>query len=146
MRSARLTPQLRRSTGRKDSAAATSAGSRLSARRRAPNLGRMPDLADLYPDFESRWITTTAGKLFVRTGGKGPPLLLIHGYPQTNVMWHAIAPTLAQRFTLVLPDLPGYGWSEVPRASADHAPYDKRSIAQAMIGLMEAIGFVRFHV
>lgn len=106
----------------------------------------MSDLADLYPDFESRWIRTSAGKLFARVGGKGPPLLLIHGYPQTNVMWHAVAPALAERFTLVLPDLPGYGWSEVTRASADHAPYDKRSIAQAMIELMEAIGFVRFHV
>jgi len=104
----------------------------------------MPDLADLYPDFESRWIVTAAGKLFCRVGGKGPPLLLIHGYPQTNVMWHRVAPALAERFTLVLPDLPGYGWSDVPRQNADHAPYDKRSIANAMIALMEEIGFVRF--
>src|SRR4051812_11573597 len=106
----------------------------------------MPDLADLYPDFESRWINTTAGKLFCRVGGKGPPLLLIHGYPQTNVMWHRVALALAERFTLVIPDLPGYGWSQVPRASADHAPYDKRSIANAMIELMEAIGHIRFRL
>ena len=106
----------------------------------------MPDLADLYSSFESRWITTTAGKLFCRVGGSGPPLLLIHGYPQSNVMWHRVAPALAERFTLVLPDLPGYGWSDAPRASAHHAPYDKRSIANALIALMEEIGFVRFRL
>ncbi len=106
----------------------------------------MPDLADLYPGFESRWITTSAGKLFARVGGKGPPLLLIHGYPQTNVMWHRVAPALTARFTLVIPDLPGYGWSEVPRGDADHTPYDKRSMAKAMIELMEEIGHVRFRL
>ncbi|MGE3148607.1 MAG: alpha/beta hydrolase, partial [Pseudorhodoplanes sp.] len=106
----------------------------------------MVDLADLFPGFESRWITTSAGKLFARVGGKGPPLLLLHGYPQTNVMWHAIAPQLAAHFTLVIPDLPGYGWSDVPRADAEHAPYDKRSMAAAMIELMEEAGFVRFRL
>jgi haloacetate dehalogenase len=106
----------------------------------------MPDLADLYPDFESRWIDTTAGKLFCRVGGKGAPLLLIHGYPQTNVMWHRVAPALSERFTLVIPDLPGYGWSQVPQPSPDHAPYDKRSMANAMVELMEQIGHIRFRL
>src|SRR5688572_17837086 len=106
----------------------------------------MPDLADLYPGFESRWINTPAGKLFCRVGGNGPPLLLLHGYPQTNVMWHRVAPKLSERFRLILPDLPGYGWSDVPRASSNHAPYDKRSMANAMIALMEEIGFVRFRL
>ncbi len=73
------------------------------------------DLADLYPGFASRWIDTSAGRIFARTGGEGPPLLLLHGYPQTNVMWHRVAPALAERFSLVIPDLPGYGWSDVPR-------------------------------
>ena len=58
----------------------------------------MPDLADLYPGFASQWIDTTAGRIFARTGGEGPPLLLLHGYPQTNVMWHRVAPALAQAF------------------------------------------------
>ena len=85
--------------------------------------------------------TTTAD---ARSGGKGPPLLLLHGYAQTNVMWHRVAPLLADRFTLVIPDLPGYGWSSVPEAEADHAPYDKRSMANAMVELMEKLGHVRF--
>jgi len=70
----------------------------------------MPDLADLFPGFASHWVDTTAGQMFARAGGSGPPLLLLHGYTQTNVMWHRVAPVLAQRFSLILPDLPGYGW------------------------------------
>lgn len=106
----------------------------------------MPDLADLYPGFASHWIDTEAGKLFARAGGSGPPLLLLHGYAQTNVMWHKVAPALAQRFTLVIPDLPGYGWSAVPKAGPDHAPYTKRAMAAAMIELMGRLGHVRFRL
>ncbi|MBX9842232.1 MAG: alpha/beta hydrolase [Xanthobacteraceae bacterium] len=106
----------------------------------------MPDLADLYPGYESRWIDTSAGKLFARAGGTGPPLLLLHGYAQTNVMWHRVAPALAGHFSLVIADLPGYGWSSVPEAGQDHAPYDKRSMARAMVELMEKIGHVRFRL
>jgi haloacetate dehalogenase len=106
----------------------------------------MTDLADLYPGFASHWIVTSAGKLFARTGGSGPPLLLLHGYTETNVMWHRVAPLLAQSFSLVIPDLPGYGWSEVPEANASHAPYDKRSMAKAMVELMEKLGHVRFRL
>ena len=106
----------------------------------------MPDLADLFPGYQSHWIDTSAGKIFARSGGKGPPLLLLHGYAQTNVMWHRVAPLLADRFTLVIPDLPGYGWSSVPDAEADHAPYDKRSMANAMVELMEKLGHVRFRL
>jgi haloacetate dehalogenase len=104
------------------------------------------DLADLFPGFESTWTTTAVGRLFARRGGVGPPLLLLHGYAQTNVMWHKVAPQLARRFTLVLPDLPGYGWSDVPQAAADHSPYDKRSMAAAMVELMEKLGFARFRL
>ncbi len=106
----------------------------------------MSDLADLFPGYESKWIDTSAGKIFARVGGDGPPLLLLHGYAQTNVMWHRVAPRLAERFTLVLADLPGYGWSAVPESGADHAPYDKRSMAKAMIEVMEKIGFARFNL
>jgi haloacetate dehalogenase len=104
----------------------------------------MPDLADLYPGYLSRWINTAAGKIFARVGGSGPPLLLLHGHPQSNVMWHRVAPALAQRFTLVIADLPGYGWSDALPAQGDHAPYSKRAMAAAMVELMEALGFVRF--
>jgi haloacetate dehalogenase len=106
----------------------------------------MPDLADLYPGFASKWIDTSIGRIFARMGGHGPPLLLLHGYAQTNVMWHAVAPALAQHFTLVIADLPGYGWSVAPKSGAGHAPYDKRSMAKVMVEAMEALGFVRFHL
>ena len=85
------------------------------------------------PGFASRWIDTSVGKIFARTGGGGPPLLLLHGYTQTNVMWHRVGPALASHFALVIPDLPGYGWSAVPAADKDHAPYDKRSMAKVMV-------------
>ena len=106
----------------------------------------MPDLADLFPGFAAHWIDTGAGKIFARSGGSGPPLLLLHGYTETNVMWHRVAPVLAARFALVLPDLPGYGWSAVPEADAKHAPYDKRSMAKAMVEVMEQLGHVRFRL
>src|SRR6266700_858768 len=108
--------------------------------------GSMPDLADLYPGFASHWIDTSAGRVFARSGGKGPPLLLLHGYPQTNVMWHRVAPALAAHFSLIIPDLPGYGWSDAPPSDAAHAPYTKRAMAAAMIEAMEALGHVRFRL
>jgi haloacetate dehalogenase len=104
----------------------------------------MPDLADLYPGFASHWIDTSFGKMFARAGGEGPPLLLVHGYAQTNVMWHKVAPALAKHFSLVIPDLPGYGWSIAPKAGEGHAPYDKRSMARIMVEIMETLGHVRF--
>ncbi len=106
----------------------------------------MSDLADLFPGYASHWIDTSAGKMFARSGGDGPPLLLVHGYAQTNVMWHKVAPALAKHFTLVIPDLPGYGWSTAPKPGACHAPYDKRSMANVMIEIMEKLGHVRFRL
>src|SRR5712692_7790532 len=106
----------------------------------------MPDLADLHPGFASKWLATASGRVFARTGGEGPPLLLLHGYPQTNVMWHRVAPALAQHFSLVIPDLPGYGWSEAPPSDAAHAPYTKRAMASAMVEVMAALGHARFRL
>ncbi len=74
------------------------------------------------------------------TGGSGPPLLLIHGYPQTHVMWHKIAPALAARFTVVAPDLRGYGDSAKPAGDADHGNYSKRTMAADLVGLMASLG------
>ncbi|MGB4347000.1 MAG: alpha/beta hydrolase [Burkholderiaceae bacterium] len=79
-----------------------------------------------------------------RQGGKGPPLLLLHGYPQTHVIWHKLADQLAQHFTLVMPDLRGYGDSEKPRGSAGHENYSKRVMAQDMVSLMQALGYDNF--
>jgi haloacetate dehalogenase len=106
----------------------------------------MTDLSDLFPGFESQWIDTSIGRIFARSGGDGPPLLLLHGYAQSNVMWHKVAPALAAKFTLILPDLPGYGWSDVPRSGKGHTPYDKRSMAKAMVELMEKLGYARFYL
>lgn len=104
----------------------------------------MPDLADLFAGFSSEWISTKHGRIFARVGGKGPPLLLLHGFSQMHVMWHRVAPNLAERFTLVIADLPGYGWSDIPKSDADHTPYTKRVMAQTMIEAMEKLGHVRF--
>ena len=82
----------------------------------------MTDLADLFPGFASEFVDTGFGRIFVRRGGKGPPLLVLHGYPQTHAMWHRVAPDLAERFSLVIADLPGYGSSDAPPAIACTSP------------------------
>jgi haloacetate dehalogenase len=106
----------------------------------------MPDLADLYPGFAAHWVNTSIGRAFARSAGEGPPLLLLHGYTETNVMWHRVAPSLAQRFSVVIADLPGYGWSVAPEADAKHEPYSKRAMAGVMVELMERLGHVHFHL
>jgi len=82
----------------------------------------------------------------LRRGGKGPPLLLLHGNPQTHAMWHRVAPVLAQRFEVICPDLVGYGLTTKPPVSADHAAYSKRSVAADLIALMRGLGHERFSV
>ena len=77
-------------------------------------------------------------------GGSGPPILLLHGYPQSHVMWHEVAPVLAQHFTVVAPDLRGYGDSAKPEAGADHAGYSKRASAADQVAVMAALGFEKF--
>lgn len=104
----------------------------------------MSDLSDLYPGFASHYIDTKAGRIFLRQGGTGSPLLLLHGFPQSHVMWHRVAPNLAERHTLVIPDLPGYGWSAAPEGGPEHFPYSKRTMAAAMVEVMENLGFAHF--
>ena len=82
----------------------------------------MPDLADLFPGYASKWINTSSGRIFARVGGKGPPLLLLHGFSETHVMWHRVAPQLADKFTVIIADLPGYGWSDMPDSDSEHTP------------------------
>jgi len=104
----------------------------------------MPDLADLFPGYSAEWINTKSGRIFARVGGKGPPLLLLHGFSSTHVMWHTVAPKLADKFTLIIADLPGYGWSDMPESDKDHTPYTKRAMAKAMVEAMEQLGHVHF--
>jgi haloacetate dehalogenase len=106
----------------------------------------MSELADLFPGFAAQSIPTRQGAVFARIGGSGPPLLLLHGYPQNHVMWHRVAPRLAERFTLVAADLPGYGSSDVPATDADHTPYTKRAMARVMVEVMQQLGHERFAV
>ena len=96
--------------------------------------------------FDRTRIATSGAEINVRKAGAGPPLLLLHGYPQTHVMWHKIAPRLAERFTVVLTDLRGYGDSAKPPGGGDHAAYSKRAMAQDQVEVMAALGFERFAV
>ncbi|MCX7901875.1 MAG: alpha/beta hydrolase [Burkholderiaceae bacterium] len=104
----------------------------------------MSDLFDAR--FRSARCTIDGVTIHFRSGGAGPPLLLLHGFPQTHVMWHKVAPRLAERFTLVMPDLRGYGDSDRPPGGADHAAYSKRAMAADMVGLMRALGHEAFFV
>jgi haloacetate dehalogenase len=100
----------------------------------------------MWDDFEPSEIDTEETHIFVRRGGTGPPLLLLHGFPQTHLMWRSVAPLLASDFTVVCADLRGYGRSGCPPSAADHAPYAKRAMARDMIVVMERLGFARFSV
>jgi haloacetate dehalogenase len=101
----------------------------------------------MFDQFRSETIDVGDGiHIFARVGGSGPPLLLLHGFPQTHICWHRIAPALAAKFTVVATDLRGYGASSKPAAGPDHAEYSKRSMAQDQVRVMAALGFERFHL
>jgi len=93
--------------------------------------------------FERRTIDAAGAAIHLEHGGEGPPLLLLHGYPQTHLIWHRIAPRLARRFHVICPDLRGYGDSAKPPGGADHAAYSKRAMAQDMANVMAAFGCTR---
>ena len=84
--------------------------------------------------------------IFARIGGSGPPILLLHGYPQTHLAWRRVAPALAQRFTVVAADLRGYGQSGAPPDAGDGGAYSKRAMAEDMRAAMAALGYDRFHL
>lgn len=96
--------------------------------------------------FTRQRIPTKEVGINVLHGGSGPALLLLHGYPQTHAMWRKVAPLLADRFTLVIPDLRGYGDSDKPRGLPDHSNYSKRAMALDQVEVMAALGFERFAV
>jgi haloacetate dehalogenase len=100
----------------------------------------------LFDGFQLAHVRVRDGDIRLRHGGTGPPLLLLHGNPQSHFMWHAVAPALAKRFKLVMPDLRGYAGSFKPPRSADHAAYAKREMARDMAEVMDHFGYKTFAV
>lgn len=98
----------------------------------------------LFPGFAAHRIRTEDAEINLVVGGSGPPVLLLHGYPQTHAMWHRVAPGLAQRLTVVACDLRGYGDSSKPPGDPEHSRYSKRELAQDQVEVMAALGFERF--
>ena len=103
-------------------------------------------MSELFPGFIAQRATTSGAEIHFEMGGSGPPLLLLHGFPQTHAMWHKVAPALADTFTVVCPDLRGYGDSSKPPSDDAHAPYSKRAMALDMVEVMRSLGFDRFAV
>ena len=99
----------------------------------------------MFEGFTRTKIKTSGAEIVLRHGGKGPPVLLMHGNPFTHVSWHKIAPRLAQEFTLVCTDLRGYGDSSKPPGGDDHSGYSFRAMAQDQVEVMQALGFERFY-
>ncbi len=98
----------------------------------------------LFPGFATHRIQTSQAEIRCVVGGDGPPILLLHGYPQTHAMWHKVAPALAHRFTVVCADLRGYGDSSKPATDDTHGGYAKRAMAADMVELMRDLGHARF--
>ena len=100
----------------------------------------------MFEGFTHTRIDTSGARINLRHGGSGPPLLLLHGNPLTHVMWHKIAPRLADHFTVVASDLRGYGDSSKPDGGEDHIGYSFRAMAQDQVEVMAALGLDSFHV
>ncbi|MGE3935731.1 MAG: alpha/beta fold hydrolase [Rhodospirillaceae bacterium] len=98
----------------------------------------------LMDGFVTRDVQAGSVKIRAAIGGSGPPVLLLHGYPQTHAIWHKVAPRLAQRYTVVATDLRGYGDSGKPETTPNHLPYSKREMAQDQVEVMRILGFDRF--
>ena len=100
----------------------------------------------MFEGFACEFVDVGEAVLRVRHGGDGPPVLLLHGHPRTHTTWHRVAPLLASNFTVVCPDLRGYGQSSKPDTTPDHAPYSKRAMARDCVNLMRMLGHERFAV
>jgi haloacetate dehalogenase len=94
--------------------------------------------------FESSLVEVSGNTIFVRRCGKGPAILLVHGFPRTSLMWRSVAPQLAENHTVICPDLRAYGRSGIPASTEDHFPYSKRAMAQELVEVMAKLGFQTF--
>ena len=90
----------------------------------------------MFTGFSNKVFKTDQGEIFYKINGAGPPLLMLHGYPQNHFMWHSTAPELAKEYTVIIPDLRGYGKSMAPQGDEDHYNYSKRVMAEDLKGLM----------
>jgi len=97
-----------------------------------------------FEDFEAIEVQAEETTIFLRRFGSGPAVLLLHGFPQTHVMWRSVAPLLARHFAVICADLRGYGRSGCPVSRSDHSPYAKRTMANDMVSVMAQLGFPRF--
>ena len=100
----------------------------------------------MFKGFKSKYVKVRKGKIFCRVGGKGPPLLLLHGYPQTHLMWHKTALELSKKFKVIAADLRGYGNSLAPPSDKNHFNYSKREMASDMKQIMVKLGYSKFFV
>ena len=100
----------------------------------------------MFDGFEEFDISTAGASIHGRRGGNGPPVLLLHGIPETHLMWHRVAPHLAERYTVVAADLRGYGDSGTPPSTADHQPYSMRAIGRDQIEVMRRLGYDQFSI
>jgi len=100
----------------------------------------------MFEGFETHRIKTSGAEINCLKRGDGPPLLLLHGYPQTHAMWHKVAERLAERYTVVLADLRGYGDSSKPKSDDTHTPYSKREMGRDQVEVMEHLGFDTFYL
>ncbi len=105
-----------------------------------------PEIAGLFPGFKHIDLRTKGANIRLRHGGSGPPLLLLHGYPNTHVLWYSIAAKLAERYHVVCPDLRGYGDSSLPEPGQNLINYSKRVMAEDMIDVMAQLGHQRFYL
>jgi haloacetate dehalogenase len=103
-------------------------------------------MSPTFDDFDAFEVQAEETSIFLRRFGSGPAVLLLHGFPQTHLMWRFVAPLLAPRFTVVCADLRGYGCSGCPTSRPDHGPYAKRAMANDMVSVMTILGFSRFSV
>ncbi|MDC1280661.1 alpha/beta hydrolase [bacterium] len=101
---------------------------------------------DFFSDFELSTVKTRRGDIRYRKAGKGPALLMLHGNPQTHAMWHKVAPKLAKEYTVICPDIPGYGKSFKPDIKESHEPYSKVNMASDIVNFMELLDFDKFYI
>ncbi|WP_245333991.1 alpha/beta fold hydrolase, partial [Bradyrhizobium guangdongense] len=107
-------------------------------------IARSPDNVRSSDHFETAEVKVDGNTIFIRRYGNGSPLLMVHGFPRTSLMWRHVAPHLASNHTVICVDLRGYGRSGVPASTKDHYPYTKRAMAKELVAMMDKLGFTKF--